>query len=703
MTELNLFKNPITSYPLELDGENVLMLARDNLKISLVQDWSPGDDKLYIDATSLQLPLIPEVGYVTVYLKDASVIYASNRAVTLHYDGVDRDQLTLLNVESTSIEREIRPAGCDVVFNVVAAHHESSRSSVLALEHYMGTRRDPDAASIEYFTQQLTYNVKRPLPYFDNEPKVAVVGQNVKFYNLTFRLQPWQTITYLWEFGDGNTSDEENPTHVYDEAGEYEVTLTVTNDYGTRSTTIATAILIKGRPPEKGVVTASQPIIIAKETHITLSVENAPLQDDTEPIIDYLWDTGNGAVHERNAAITTTFKQGGFYNPAVKRITPSKAFRWDVLEKSLNVIERNSLWAIQSPSAASSRTIVDEYMTMTKSWKGNGEKTIFAKRITPLLQTNTTQVSNTTPQSEDMVNFDGSFIPDRTWYNDGALVEEIGTFKGHWFYSANQQDLQRVVYDSLTNSWSGGTSHASRLRGWGWQVSRLNWTGAPAELQPNDFYVMFGLFNPNDALSLENMFVDIFHVGTNTWESKPLPTSTIDTLVSHDRPVRWRISPWESEFYLWRATGETFKEGFIYRPLVDVWESLGIQQVSGLGDLSVSEGATATLTNGIFFFNHTGHINFFIPIAQSWSEIGGLKSALSNTSVWSDSSKHDAEDPNVPIKVCSRSWYPSANNFTAYVSAAYSSKANGEYSALLMTSTSLPSRPEGQLWATGVY
>ena len=37
----------------------------------------------------------------------------------------------------------------------------------------------------------------------------------------------------LWDFGDGNTSTEENPTHTYEEAGTYTVMLEVTNECGT--------------------------------------------------------------------------------------------------------------------------------------------------------------------------------------------------------------------------------------------------------------------------------------------------------------------------------------------------------------------------------------------------------------------------------------------------------------------------------------
>lgn len=38
--------------------------------------------------------------------------------------------------------------------------------------------------------------------------------------------------TWLWNFGDGNTSDQQNPTHTYTNPGVYTVSLTVTNAFG---------------------------------------------------------------------------------------------------------------------------------------------------------------------------------------------------------------------------------------------------------------------------------------------------------------------------------------------------------------------------------------------------------------------------------------------------------------------------------------
>jgi len=43
--------------------------------------------------------------------------------------------------------------------------------------------------------------------------------------------------SWLWDFGDGGTSTEQNPTHTYNDTGTYTVKLTVTNDYGSDTET----------------------------------------------------------------------------------------------------------------------------------------------------------------------------------------------------------------------------------------------------------------------------------------------------------------------------------------------------------------------------------------------------------------------------------------------------------------------------------
>lgn len=48
--------------------------------------------------------------------------------------------------------------------------------------------------------------------------------------------------SFAWDFGDGNVSTEKNPTHIYDAAGDYIVTLTVTGFEGTTPTIVTQEI-----------------------------------------------------------------------------------------------------------------------------------------------------------------------------------------------------------------------------------------------------------------------------------------------------------------------------------------------------------------------------------------------------------------------------------------------------------------------------
>lgn len=69
-----------------------------------------------------------------------------------------------------------------------------------------------------------------PLPEvsFTMEPRLVMIPDDrTQCYNLTQFGQ-----TYLWNFGDGTTSTEKNPSHYYSEEGFYSVTLTATSPHG---------------------------------------------------------------------------------------------------------------------------------------------------------------------------------------------------------------------------------------------------------------------------------------------------------------------------------------------------------------------------------------------------------------------------------------------------------------------------------------
>lgn len=63
---------------------------------------------------------------------------------------------------------------------------------------------------------------------------------------VSFENQSIRALTYEWDFGDGTTSTEENPTHVFNTAGTYTVTLTATNWLGNRTRTRQNYIVSQG-------------------------------------------------------------------------------------------------------------------------------------------------------------------------------------------------------------------------------------------------------------------------------------------------------------------------------------------------------------------------------------------------------------------------------------------------------------------------
>ncbi|MFF2179503.1 collagenase [Lysinibacillus sp. NPDC058147] len=68
-----------------------------------------------------------------------------------------------------------------------------------------------------------------------NGPYTGIENEEIQFKSDGSKDNDGKIVSYLWNFGDGKTSDEANPTHVYEKEGTYNVTLTVKNDKGIES------------------------------------------------------------------------------------------------------------------------------------------------------------------------------------------------------------------------------------------------------------------------------------------------------------------------------------------------------------------------------------------------------------------------------------------------------------------------------------
>jgi PKD repeat protein len=134
------------------------------------------------------------------------------------------------------------------------------------------------------FTQQdfVQFN-SYPESFFNSSVQSGCVGQEFQFNNNS----QGSISTYLWDFGDGSTSSEEEPVHAYTGEGVFTVTLTVTSALGCSDTRI-------------------------RDSYITVSAPDAqfnafPTFGFCPPLLvnfvnsstgatSYLWDFGDGAT-----------------------------------------------------------------------------------------------------------------------------------------------------------------------------------------------------------------------------------------------------------------------------------------------------------------------------------------------------------------------------------------------------------------------
>ncbi|PED34417.1 collagenase, partial [Bacillus cereus] len=68
-----------------------------------------------------------------------------------------------------------------------------------------------------------------------NGPYSGIVNEGIQFHSDGTESENGKVISYLWNFGDGTTSTEANPTHVYGEKGTYTVELIVKDSRGKES------------------------------------------------------------------------------------------------------------------------------------------------------------------------------------------------------------------------------------------------------------------------------------------------------------------------------------------------------------------------------------------------------------------------------------------------------------------------------------
>lgn len=130
----------------------------------------------------------------------------------------------------------------------------------------------------------------------------------VQFFNTT-TLAQGNSSTYLWTFGDGDSSRIQSPEYCYSTSGSYNVSLTVTSDSGCANTLNKISYITAYSKPNTAFTYSPQPA-----TMLTPTVQFINQSNDTYSIVSWIWNFGDGTDSVSNAANPShTYQDTGRY------------------------------------------------------------------------------------------------------------------------------------------------------------------------------------------------------------------------------------------------------------------------------------------------------------------------------------------------------------------------------------------------------
>jgi serine protease len=163
----------------------------------------------------------------------------------------------------------------------------------------------PSIPNADFTREPISINAPMTVQFTDNStcPATIVMRSNGTIYMTSIESAPHGGITtWLWDFGDGQTSTEQNPTHTYQDAGSYTVRLEVVGPGG------------KDTKTKKDYIHLTMPSVpVANFTAKPRSGDGPLVVEFTDTTTGHvssrLWDFGDGTTStEQNPVHTYMYK-----------------------------------------------------------------------------------------------------------------------------------------------------------------------------------------------------------------------------------------------------------------------------------------------------------------------------------------------------------------------------------------------------------
>ena len=210
----------LSSYPITKDTSNGLYVATNNSETVLTQSLSYNASTIVVDNNDSFPPVgILRIGPAPGQIGPSEMVY---------YETKNKGSFTNLIRGFAGSRQNPWLIGSYVTNSVSSQHHNATKDAILNIESNLGTKDFPSSTSLNGILKTQENRFLSPLPLFRAYPIVGAPPLKVRFQNFSAS----QPVRFLWDFGDGTTSVEKSPQHIYQNEGVYTVTLNVITSLG---------------------------------------------------------------------------------------------------------------------------------------------------------------------------------------------------------------------------------------------------------------------------------------------------------------------------------------------------------------------------------------------------------------------------------------------------------------------------------------
>lgn len=202
----------LSVFPLAIDTRETLYEAKNNAESKLTQSLSYIGKFIVVDDASS----LPDKGLVRI---NEELVY---------YDSKNRNILRDLKRGYALSKQSQHAIGSTVSASVMAEHHNAVKDALIQIERDLGTKDTPDPESLNGILKALETDFLAPKPKFRGFPVLGAPPLKVSFHNFS----GGPPIRFLWDFGDGTTSVDISPIHVYQREGTYTVKMSMITTLG---------------------------------------------------------------------------------------------------------------------------------------------------------------------------------------------------------------------------------------------------------------------------------------------------------------------------------------------------------------------------------------------------------------------------------------------------------------------------------------